>query len=192
MGIRVYVSCCSSCVNLQVTKMVEVAVAASLFSGLISPTLTAPIDRVKLLLQTQGEIVGSGRLSQPYKGVFNCIGHTYRSEGFLSFWRGNIPHCLKVIPREGLNFFFKDALSKMVKSDPSSTTSTSARIAQNLFVGTTTGILTTFCIYPLDFARTRLAADVKVEAKKDGVDRQFRGTIDVFRKIVAADGVAGL
>jgi len=170
---------------------VAAALGISVFGGVVSPTITAPIDRVKLLLQTQGENISTGRLSQPYKGVFNCIAQTYRSEGILSFWRGNVPYCLKVIPREGLNFFFKDALSKMVKTNTSNSVSMTVRIAQNLFVGTATGILTTFCVYPLDFARTRLAADVKVEAKND-VDRQFKGMIDVFRKIVAADGIVGL
>jgi hypothetical protein len=36
-------------------------------SAAISKTAAAPIERVKLLLQNQGELVKSGRLATPYK-----------------------------------------------------------------------------------------------------------------------------
>ena len=42
----------------------------------------------------------------------------------------------------------------------------------------------------MDYARTRLANDAK-NAKKGG-DRQFNGLIDVYKKTLASDGVAGL
>jgi solute carrier family 25 (adenine nucleotide translocator) protein 4/5/6/31 len=45
-------------------------------------------------------------------------------------------------------------------------------------------------VYSLDFARTRLANDAK-NAKKGG-ERQFNGLIDVYRKTLASDGIAGL
>lgn len=43
-------------------------------------------------------------------------------------------------------------------------------------------------VYPLDFARTRLSADVA--GSKDA--RQFTGLLDCMRKIAATDGPAGL
>lgn len=46
-------------------------------------------------------------------------------------------------------------------------------------------------VYSLDYARTRLANDAK-SAKKGGGGRQFNGLVDVYRKTVATDGVAGL
>ena len=45
-------------------------------------------------------------------------------------------------------------------------------------------------VYSLDYARTRLANDAK-NAKKGG-DRQFNGLVDVYRKTLASDGIAGL
>ncbi|KAM0010223.1 putative ADP/ATP carrier protein, eukaryotic type [Helianthus debilis subsp. tardiflorus] len=41
-----------------------------------------------------------------------------------------------------------------------------------------------------DYARTRLANDAK--ATKKGGERQFNGLIDVYKKIYASDGIAGL
>jgi solute carrier family 25 (adenine nucleotide translocator) protein 4/5/6/31 len=45
-------------------------------------------------------------------------------------------------------------------------------------------------VYSLDYARTRLANDAK-SAKKGG-ERQFNGLVDVYKKTLASDGVAGL
>lgn len=42
----------------------------------------------------------------------------------------------------------------------------------------------------MDYARTRLANDNK--AAKKGGERQFNGLIDVYRKTIASDGIAGL
>ncbi|KAK1401211.1 ADP/ATP translocase [Heracleum sosnowskyi] len=45
-------------------------------------------------------------------------------------------------------------------------------------------------VYSLDYARTRLANDAK--AAKKGGGRQFNGLVDVYKKTLASDGVAGL
>jgi len=45
-------------------------------------------------------------------------------------------------------------------------------------------------VYSLDYARTRLANDNK-SAKKGG-ERQFNGLLDVYKKTLKSDGIAGL
>lgn len=57
-------------------------------AAIISKTAAAPIERVKLLVQNQDEMIKAGRLSTPYKGVVDCTMRTFQSEGFGSFWRG--------------------------------------------------------------------------------------------------------
>ena len=59
-------------------------------AAIISKTAAAPIERVKLLVQNQDEMIKAGRLSTPYKGVLDCTARTYKSEGLLSFWRGDV------------------------------------------------------------------------------------------------------
>lgn len=44
-------------------------------------------------------------------------------------------------------------------------------------------------MYPLDFARVRVAADVL--GGKQGGEREFKGSIDCFRKIYKSDGPIG-
>mmetsp|Transcript_149027 Transcript_149027/g.211727 ORF Transcript_149027/g.211727 Transcript_149027/m.211727 type:complete len:92 (+) Transcript_149027:391-666(+) len=43
-------------------------------------------------------------------------------------------------------------------------------------------------VYPLDFVRTRLAADLG----KEGPDREYQGLLDCAKKIYSTDGFTGL
>lgn len=54
-------------------------------AAVISKTVAAPIERVKLLVQNQDEMLKVGRLSEPYKGVIDCTMRTYRTEGNCHF-----------------------------------------------------------------------------------------------------------
>ena len=59
--------------------------------------------------------------------------------------------------------------------------------AGNLAAGGAAGATSLLVVYPLDFARTRLAADVG-----RGEARAFKGVSDCLTKVVATDGLAGL
>ena len=59
-------------------------------AAIISKTAAAPIERVKLLVQNQDEMIKAGRLDTPYKGVLDCTARTYKAEGLASFWRGKL------------------------------------------------------------------------------------------------------
>ena len=50
-------------------------------AAIISKTAAAPIERVKLLVQNQDEMLKQGRITEPYKGVIDCTLRTYRTEG---------------------------------------------------------------------------------------------------------------
>ena len=54
----------------------------------VSKTAAAPIERVKLLVQNQDEMIKQGRLDKPYSGVTDCVSRTLKTEGVLPFWRG--------------------------------------------------------------------------------------------------------
>ena len=50
-------------------------------AAVISKTAAAPIERVKLLVQNQDEMIKQGRLDKPYKGVIDCTARTFKNEG---------------------------------------------------------------------------------------------------------------
>ena len=62
--------------------------------------------------------------------------------------------------------------------------------AGNIASGAAAGASSLLFVYSLDYARTRLANDNK--AAKVGGQRQFNGLVDVYRKTLASDGIAGL
>ncbi|XP_020095813.1 ADP,ATP carrier protein 1, mitochondrial-like [Ananas comosus] len=158
-------------------------------SAAVSKTAAAPIERVKLLIQNQDEMIKAGRLSEPYKGIGDCFSRTVKDEGFASLWRGNTANVIRYFPTQALNFAFKDYFKRMFnfKKDKDSYWKW---FAGNLASGGAAGASSSLLVYSLDYARTRLANDAK--ASKKGGERQFNGLIDVYRKTLASDGIAGL
>lgn len=158
-------------------------------SAAVSKTAAAPIERVKLLIQNQDEMLKSGRLDRKYAGIGECFKRTTADEGVMSLWRGNTANVIRYFPTQALNFAFRDKFKAMFgyKKDRDGYWKW---MAGNLASGGAAGATSLLFVYSLDYARTRLANDAK-NAKKGG-DRQFNGLVDVYRKTLASDGVAGL
>jgi len=158
-------------------------------SAAVSKTAAAPIERVKLLIQNQDEMIKQGRLATPYKGIVECFSRVIAEEGVVSLWRGNTANVLRYFPTQALNFAFKDQFKRMFGYSAAKD-GYWKWFAGNLASGGAAGALSLLFVYSLDYARTRLANDNK-SAKKGG-ERQFNGLVDVYRKTIASDGVAGL
>ncbi|CAM9023262.1 unnamed protein product [Wickerhamomyces anomalus] len=82
-------------------------------SAAVSKTAAAPIERVKLLIQNQDEMIKQGRLSHKYNGIAECFKRTAADEGIISFWRGNTANVIRYFPTQALNFAFKDKFKAM-------------------------------------------------------------------------------
>jgi len=63
-------------------------------------------------------------------------------------------------------------------------------LAGNIASGSAAGATTSLFLYHLDYARTRLATDA-IESQASS-KRQFKGLLDVYRKTLSSDGLAGL
>jgi solute carrier family 25 (adenine nucleotide translocator) protein 4/5/6/31 len=157
-------------------------------SAAVSKTAAAPIERVKLLIQNQDEMIKSGRLQTPYKGIADCFRRVITEEGFVALWRGNTANVLRYFPTQALNFAFKDQFKRMFKASKADGYWLS--FGKNIASGGLAGATSLTFVYSLDYARTRLANDNK-SAKKGG-ERQFNGLIDVYTKTLKSDGIQGL
>merc|ERR1712226_1750892 len=157
-------------------------------AAVISKTAAAPIERVKLLVQNQDEMLKMGRLDKPYSGVIDCTMRTLKTEGVLPFWRGNLANCIRYFPTQALNFAFKDQIKAIFKS--SKDESYAKKFGKNIASGGAAGVMSLCFVYSLDYARTRLANDTK--SSKKGGERQFNGLIDVYTKTLKTDGIQGL
>jgi len=158
-------------------------------SAAVSKTAAAPIERVKLLIQNQEEMIKSGRLDRKYEGIGDCFRRVTADEGVASLWRGNTANVVRYFPTQALNFAFRDTFKSMFgyKKERDGYWTW---MAGNLASGGAAGATSLAFVYSLDYARTRLANDSK-SAKKGG-ERQFNGLVDVYKKTIASDGILGL
>ncbi|KAF5828822.1 mitochondrial carrier domain-containing protein [Dunaliella salina] len=153
----------------------------------VSKSAAAPIERIKLLIQNQNELVKQGRLKVPYQGVIDCFKRVLREEGVLSLWRGNAANVLRYFPTQAFNFAFKDYFKELFGF---------SKIRDgyllwffgNVSSGAAAGATSLGIVYSLDYARTRLAND----AADSHHARQFAGLWSVYKKTYATDGIAGL
>merc|ERR1711981_92349 len=159
-------------------------------SAAVSKTAAAPIERVKLLIQNQDEMLKAGRLDRKYNGIIDCFSRTAKNEGVMSLWRGNTANVIRYFPTQALNFAFRDTYKSMF-AFKKERDGYWKWMAGNLASGGAAGATSLLFVYSLDYARTRLANDAK-SASKGGGDRQFNGLVDVYRKTLASDGIAGL
>jgi len=161
--------------------------AAGGVSGAIAKTITAPIERVKLLIQTQdaNPKIMSGEVPR-YTGIVNCFTRVTAEQGFASFWRGNLANLIRYFPTQAFNFAFKDTFKNMFPAY-SPKTDFLKFFAANMASGGLAGASSLLIVYPLDFARTRLAADVG-----KGSGRQFTGLANCLTTIVKGGGVGAL
>jgi len=156
-------------------------------SAAVSKTAVAPIERVKLLLQVQHaskQIAVENR----YKGMVDCFTRIPKEQGFLAFWRGNLANVIRYFPTQALNFAFKDKYKQVFLGGVDKNTQFMRYFLGNLASGGAAGATSLCFVYPLDFARTRLAADIG----KAGAAREFSGLGNCLSSIFKSDGLVGL
>ena len=78
----------------------------------------------------------------------------------ISLWRGNWANVLRYFPTQSIIFATKDALYGVFLKGLNSKTDRAKYFAMSLLSGGIAGSFSLIFVYPLDFARTRLGADV--------------------------------
>merc|ERR1712045_67569 len=83
-------------------------------SEAVAKTCTAPIERVKLLIQTQdaNPKIISGEVAR-YTGIVDCFTRVSKEQGIQAFWRGNFTNIIRYFPTQAFNFAFKDSIKAM-------------------------------------------------------------------------------
>jgi len=154
--------------------------------GAVSKTVMAPIERVKLLLQTMDSNpdVLSGKVER-YKGIGDCFSRVAKEQGVISFWRGNLVNCLRYAPQQGSALAFNDLINNMFPKYDSKTQFWQSLGSKSFSGGLAGAVANTIC-YPFDFARTRLASDVKAG------QGQFKGIWDCIYTTFRKQGLNGL
>jgi len=159
--------------------------AAGGISGAVSKTITAPLEKVKLAIQTQDSNpkILSGEMKR-YTGMGDCFRRHISEIGPTSLWRGNVANCIRYVPTAACNLMFKDTFKRMFPVYNQNTDFfmfAGTQIASGSFAGAVTNTL----VYPLIYVRTALGADI-------GKVKQFNGVADCLTKTIKTNGFMSL
>merc|ERR1711865_1281526 len=162
-----------------------VNLAAGGISGAISKTLTAPLEKVKLAIQTQDSNpkILSGEMKR-FDGMGDCFKRHITEIGTTSLWRGNVANCIRYVPTAACNLMFKDTVKRLFPKYNKNTQFTNFAMVQ-VASGSVAGGITNTLVYPLIYVRTALGADI-------GTVRKYNGVADCLKKTVAENGVSSL
>lgn len=150
-------------------------------SGVIAKTLTAPVEKVKLTIQTQdaNPIIMSGEMKR-YKGIYDCTKRHVKELGVMSLWRGNVANCIRYVPNAGQNLMLKDTIKRAFPVY-NKNTEFKKFAATQVLCGSVGSSQTNFIVYPLVYARVALGCDI-------GKVKQFNGVVDCIRKTAKTNG----
>ena len=118
-------------------------------------------------------------------GIFECLRYIYKTQGFISLWRGNIANCLRYVPKFALDMALKPRFFVFYLYLFNPMDDNLLLFVTKWFAGASAAIISTIVCYPLDFARTRLATDISRNTRFDGI-------WDCWKKIVKHDGLLSI
>lgn len=126
---------------------------AGAIAGAAAKTFTAPLDRVKLLMQTHGLRVmeESAKKGIGFVEAITLIG---REEGIKGYWKGNLPQVIRIIPYSAVQLFAYESYKKLLQGADGELS-----VIGRLVAGACAGMTSTLVTYPLDVLRLRLAVE---------------------------------
>ncbi|XP_077238690.1 thylakoid ADP,ATP carrier protein, chloroplastic-like isoform X5 [Tasmannia lanceolata] len=131
--------------------------AAGAIAGAAAKTLTAPLDRVKLLMQcivqTHGVRFVEGTTTKGI-GFIEAITLIGKEEGIKGYWKGNLPQVIRIIPYSAVQLFAYETYKKLFRGKDGELS-----VVGRLAAGACAGMTSTFVTYPLDVLRLRLAVE---------------------------------
>ncbi|KAJ8647523.1 hypothetical protein MRB53_000546 [Persea americana] len=126
---------------------------AGALAGAAAKTLTAPLDRVKLLMQTHGLRVMEGGAKNAI-GFIEAMALIGKEEGVKGYWKGNLPQVIRIIPYSAVQLFAYESYKKLFRGKDGELS-----VVGRLVAGACAGMTSTLVTYPLDVLRLRLAVE---------------------------------
>ncbi|KAM9306840.1 calcium-binding mitochondrial carrier protein SCaMC-2-B isoform 2-T2 [Pholidichthys leucotaenia] len=137
-------------------------------AGAVSRTCTAPLDRLKVLMQVHASKNNSMRIAG---GFVQMI----QEGGLRSLWRGNGINVIKIAPESAIKFMAYEQIKRLIGSNQET-----LGITERLVAGSLAGAIAQSSIYPMEVLKTRLAL------RKTG---QYSGIVDCAKHIFQKEGV---
>ena len=119
-------------------------------AGVVSRTCTAPMDRIKVLLQVSPDV---GNKSIQVTGVRQGVQAIYKDGGWKAFFRGNATNVIKTIPESAARYWMYENMKHILSNRDMGDIS----LVSRFIAGSSAGLFAQFLVYPLEVVKTRLA-----------------------------------
>ncbi|XP_078416756.1 mitochondrial adenyl nucleotide antiporter SLC25A24-A-like [Cetorhinus maximus] len=137
-------------------------------AGAVSRTGTAPLDRLKVLMQ-----VHSSKTNQ--MSMYHGFKQMLKEGGVVSLWRGNGMNVVKIAPETAIKFMAYEQYKRLFARDKQNITT-----AERFLAGSLAGATAQTSIYPMEVLKTRMAL------RKTG---QYSGIGDCIKQIMKKEGL---
>ncbi len=117
-------------------------------------TAVAPLDRVKILFQTQNPQFA--KYSGSWSGFPTAMRDIYVNAGFAGLFKGHSATLLRIFPYAGIKFLAYEQIRARVIRTKSQETP-----GRRFVSGSLAGMVSVFCTYPLEVIRVRLAFETR-------------------------------
>lgn len=154
-------------------SMTEFAIAGG-FSAIPTTIVTTPMERVKVVMQTQDQVVGGTK----YNGMFDAGRGMYKEGGLSSLYRGTVATLARDIPGSAAYFVAYEFFYRMLKSKDDSIS-----VGAVLFSGGMAGVAMWSIAIPPDVIKSR------IQSSPAGT---YKGFMDAFFKIARTEGPSAL
>ena len=153
-------------------------------AGIVSRTITAPFERIKLQEQMEEQ-----QRKRKRKGVLRRLLEIGKEEGIGGLFKGNLISCVKVIPASGIRFLSQEMNKRcflQVTKQKKLTT------GQKLFVGAMSGTISIVLTHPLEILRTRLTLGSGSDFESGNDVGVLRKWIDEMKRVVSVGIFVGI
>ena len=150
---------------IKISKSFIIDFSSGGIAGLIGKLIICPIDKIKILLQTQNYIDYSKNTSK-YNQLIDYLFDEIKQKGITSLWIGNTTNITKYVINQAFNFGIKGQIQKI--------------ISNKLLCGGVTGILSSIILFPFDLAKIKLITDK---------NNKYNGFIDCIYKSYRKNGL---
>lgn len=153
-------------------------------AGALAKTCTAPLDRLKIIMQissaNQQTAAAKAAASGGLIPAFIAIG---KSEGIKGYWKGNVPQVIRILPYSTAMLNSYEFYKQQFGGDQYRETG-KLPVASRLMSGALAACTATLVTYPLDIIRLRLSVDpnmttmtqvCKAIVKEEGAKAFFKG-----------------
>uniref|UniRef100_H2ZCF6 EF-hand domain-containing protein n=1 Tax=Ciona savignyi TaxID=51511 RepID=H2ZCF6_CIOSA len=137
-------------------------------AGVVSRTCTAPLDRLKVLMQVHATKSNNLGIASGFKQMLH-------EGGAKSLWRGNGINVIKIAPETAVKFYAYEQMKRLIGAQSQG----EIGAAEKFLAGSSAGVISQTTIYPMEVIKTRLAL------RRTG---QYSGIFDCAYKLLVNEG----